>query len=41
MLNRFEYPDEIDFSKWMVNAEKRNPEVYQLYGVLVHEGSKA
>lgn len=41
MLNRFEYPNEIDFAKWMVNPDKRDPEVYSLYGVLVHEGSKA
>ena len=38
-MTKFEYPNEIDFSRWMVSHEVPVP--YQLYGVLVHEGSKA
>lgn len=38
VMERFEYPNEIDFSKWLVSGKSQ---IYQLYGVLVHEGGKA
>lgn len=38
-MNKFEYPNTIDFSKWQVSAE--GPNEYELYAVLVHEGVKA
>ena len=40
-MTKFEYPDEIDFRKWMVEPDPDSSYLYQLYGVLVHEGSKA
>ncbi len=38
-MHHFEYPNEIDFSKWQVMSEEETP--YELYAVLVHEGIKA
>lgn len=39
IMHHFEYPNVIDFSKWQVMSEEQCP--YELYAVLVHEGSKA
>ncbi len=39
LINEFKYPETVNFSKWMYDC-KEEP-TYELYGVLVHEGSKA
>lgn len=41
ILDKFKYPKEIDFTKWMLNPHKEDDNLYALYSVLVHEGMKA